>query len=372
MKKIAAITFHSAYNYGSCLQAYALQEFCKNIAVESNEQIKYEIINFRLDVQRELYSVFRKNTNMTNIIRNILSVPYRKQLKEKNNKFEKFINEKLNITKEYHSLDELEKEKLDYDCYISGSDQLWNTTAPDFSWAYYLPFVKNAKRISYAASFGSVGINNNDKEKIIELLKKYDNISVREEEIQKQLEKLLNRNVELNVDPTMLLTKDDWLKLIGNEKNKLENYILLYTLYPKKEVIMQAKKISKILNLPIVVTKFNNEKDYFNSFKKEYTSGPIEFLRLINGAKLVISSSFHGNIFAILFEKPFLAIKNGKKDLRLETVLDRMRLNDRIVTKENLETVCKKAYEISFKEAEKILNEERKKSKTYLKKSLEI
>ena len=128
----------------------------------------------------------------------------------------------------------------------------------------------------------------------------------------------------------------------------------------------------KILNLPIVVTKFNNEKDYFNSFKKEYTSGPIEFLRLINGAKLVISSSFHGNIFAILFEKPFLAIKNGKKDLRLETVLDRMRLNDRIVTKENLETVCKKAYEISFDEARKILNEERKKSKTYLKKSLEI
>ncbi len=373
MKKIGTMTFHSAYNYGSVLQTYALQEFCKKIAKESNCEIEYDVINFRLNIQKELYAIYRKNKNITNVVRNILTTPYKKEIEEKNKRFENFINEKLNITREYNTLEDLQKEKLNYDYLISGSDQIWNTTAPDFSWAYYLPFDNTkSKKISYAASFGSIGINNNDKDRIIKLLVDYDFLSVREEENQKILEKELNKHVELNVDPTMLLSKKDWKNLIGESKNELGKYILFYTLYPKKEVIELTKKISKILKLPVVVTKFNNQKDYFNNFIKKYNSGPIEFLQLINNAELVISSSFHGNIFSILFEKPFFSIKNGKKDLRLETLLKRMELNDRIVTEENIEDRCKNAYKISFDFAKKILEKERIKSREYLSKALEI
>lgn len=373
MKNIGAITFHSAYNYGSCLQAYALQEFCKKIAKEYNENINYEIINLRLGIQKELYSVYRKKMSFTNMVKNLLTVPYKSDIAEKNKRFEKFINEKLNLTKEYSSMEELERENFNYDYYISGSDQLWNTTAPDFSWAYYLPFVKSGKKISYAASFGSVGINEKDKSRILNLISNYSNISVREDEMQKLLEKLINKKVELNVDPTMLLDREDWKKLINeNNENKYGKYILFYTLYPKKEVIKQAKEISKLLKLPIIVTKFNNEKDYFNSFKKIYNTGPIEFLKLIDNAELVLSSSFHGNIFSILLEKPFLAIKNGKKDMRLETLLRKMNLEDRIVNEENFNEISKKVYDISFKKARKILDEERKKSKDYLKNALEF
>lgn len=372
MKRIGTVTFHAAYNYGSNLQAYALQEFCKKIAKESNEEIKYEIINLRQPVQKELYAVYRENNNFKNIIRNILTIPYKKDVKQKNERFEKFINTKLNITKEYSSLEEIEKDNLSYDYYISGSDQLWNTTAPDFSWAYYLTFVKTGKKISYAASFGSVGINKTDEDEVKRLLEKYDEISVREIEAKDNLKKLLKKDVEVNVDPTMLLTKDEWDEIIGNEKNELGEYILFYTLYPNKQVIKLAKRISKTLNLPIVVTKFNNEKDYFNSFKKEYNTGPIEVLKLIKNAKLVISSSFHGNIFSILLEKPFLTIKNGKKDMRLETLLQKMNLENRSVTEDNIDKACKNAYNISFVEAKKILEEEREKSKKYLKKALDI
>ena len=373
MKKIGTITFHSAYNFGSVLQTYALQEFCKNIAKESNCEIEYDVINLRLDIQKELYAVYRKNKNITNVVRNILTSPYKKEIEEKNKRFENFINEKLNITREYNTLEDLQKEKLNYDYLISGSDQIWNTIAPDFTWAYYLPFDNTkSKKISYAASFGSIGINNNDRDRIIKLLADYDFLSVREEENQKILQNELNKQVELNVDPTMLLTKKEWKNLIGESKNKLGKYILFYTLYPKKEVIELAKRISKILKLPIVVTKFNNQKDYFNNFIKKYNSGPIEFLQLIDNAELVISSSFHGNIFSILLEKPFFSIKNGKKDLRLETLLKRMELNDRIVTEENIEDRCKNAYKISFDFSKRILEEERIKSREYLSKALEI
>ena len=84
---------------------------------------------------------------------------------------------------------------------------------------------------------------------------------------------------------------------------------MFYTLYPNKEVIKMAQKISRKLKMPIVITKFNNEKDYFNNFKKVYNTGPIEFLQLINNAKLVISSSFHGNIIS----KTVFCYKEWKK-----------------------------------------------------------
>ncbi len=372
MKKIGTITFHSAYNYGSVLQTYALQEFCKKIANEYRSKIEYNVINLRLDIQKELYAKYRKNTNMTNIIRNILTMPYSKKVQQKNDRFEDFINNKIDITKEYISLEDLEKNEINYDYLISGSDQIWNTTAPDFSWAYYLPFANASKKISYAASFGSVGIDEKNKEKIFNLLSNYDSLSVREKEIQELLEKGLNKNVNLNVDPTMLLYKEDWEKLAKKGENKLGKYILLYTLYPKEKVIKLAKRISKKLGLPIVITKFNNQRDYFNNFIKMYNTGPIEFLQLIQNAELVISSSFHGTIFSILFEKPFITIENGKRDLRIETLLHRMKLDNRIASEENIDEVCGKAFDISFDSAKKILEDERKKSKIYLAKALEF
>ena len=139
MKKIATITFHASYNYGSNLQAYALQEVVKKLCVNNCE---YNIINLRTNIQKDMYkNCFEKN-DMKSKLKQILFFSKEKELMQKNKYFEDFITSKLNLTKEYNSLMELENENLYYDYYIAGSDQLWNLGAKDFDWANYLEFVK--------------------------------------------------------------------------------------------------------------------------------------------------------------------------------------------------------------------------------------
>lgn len=370
MKKIATITFHASYNYGSNLQAYALQEYIKKIGKNKYE---YQIINLRTVRQKEIYSTYNNRKKFSSQIKNILTFINRNEIKEKNDKFEKFINQKLNVTREYENLEELKKANLDYDYYISGSDQLWNLNAYDFDWANYLEFVNNGKKISYAASFGPKEQKWNEQEKarIASDLKKYDNISVREQGSFNNVKKLTGIEPEINVDPTMLLTKEEWNQLIPEEKNLKEKYILFYTLGPDRNMIKMVKKVAQILKLPVVITKFNNQYDAFSNFKKQYDTGPVEFLNLVKNAELVLSSSFHGTIFSILFNKPFFAIR-GNKDFRIQTLLEKMKLENRSIDENDIEEKCKEAYRIDFKEAETLLEEERKKATKYLKNALDI
>ena len=370
MKKISVITFHASYNYGSNLQAYALQEYIKNIC---NSNCRYEIINLRNERQKEIYGLYSQKRKISSVIKNIITFFYKRKIEVKYNRFEKFINQELNVTKEYESLEELKRAKLDYDYYISGSDQLWNLNAYDFDWANYLEFVKKGKRISYAASFGPKEQRWNDQEKVrvANDLKKYDNLSVRDQISFENVKTLTGREAEINVDPTMLLNKSEWDKLVPKEKIVKGKYILFYTLGPDRNMIKMVKKVAKILKLPVVITKFNNQYDAFSNFKKQYDTGPIEFLNLVKNAELVLSSSFHGTIFSILFNKPFFAIR-GNKDFRIQTLLKKMKLENRSIDENDIEEKCKEAYIIDFKEAETLLEEERKKATKYLKNALDI
>ena len=209
MKKIATITFHAAYNYGSNLQAYALQEHAKKIC---NNNCMYEIINLRNEKQKELNAIYRKRKGIKPLIKNIITLFYNRKIEVKCNRFENFITENLNITREYSNLEELKKANFDYDYYISGSDQLWNLNAYDFDWANYLEFVNNGKKISYAASFGPKQLfwSEDEKKRIANDLKKYDCISVREQASFDHVKALTGIEPEINVDPTMLLTKEEW------------------------------------------------------------------------------------------------------------------------------------------------------------------
>ena len=370
MKKIATITFHASYNYGSNLQAYALQEYVKKIC---ENKCEYKIINLRNIKNKEMYSMYRKEKRFLSQMKNLITFINRKELKIKSERFEEFINKRLNVTKEYESLEELKKANFDYDYYISGSDQLWNLNAYDFDWANYLEFVNKGKKISYAASFGPKEQRWNEQEKtrVARNLKKYDNISVREQGSFNNVKTLTGIEPEINVDPTMLLNKYEWDKLITKEKIVKEKYILFYTLEPDKNMIKMVERVSKILKLPVVITKFNNKFDALCRFKKLYDTGPIEFLNLVKNAELVLSSSFHGTIFSILFNRPFFAIR-GNKDFRIQTLLKKMKLEDRTIDENDIEEKCKEAYMIDFKEAEKLLEIEREKATKYLKKALEI
>ena len=369
MKKLGTITFHASYNYGSNLQAYALQEYIKKI---TKNRYEYNIINLRTIKQKETYKNMFKKKGVKNFIKKIFMFNKKNELEKKDELFEKFIKEYLNITKEYSSLEDLKQAKFNYDYYISGSDQLWNIQADDFDWANYLEFIDNGKKISYAASFGPK-VQTWDKEiqdRIKNDLMKYNYLSVRENGSFNNVKSLTGIEAEINVDPTMLLTYDDWNKIISQDRIYNEKYILLYNLKKSKEIKKIAKKVSKLLKLPVLVTNFNIN-NIFSGFEEKYDVGPIEFLNLIKNAELVLSSSFHGTIFSILLEKPFFAI-NGIKDLRIQTLLQKMKLEDRSIEIDNIDEKCKVAYNLDFKKSKILLEEEREKSKKYLMKALEI
>lgn len=217
MKKIGALTFHASYNHGSALQAYALQKYVQNL----NSDIDYSIINLRTDVQKQLYDYKLQKNIIKKIIRILLIGDL---LKKRERNFESFMKQNMNLTKEYSAAEELKENELNFDYYITGSDQIWNLCAKDFSWAYFLDFVNKGKKISYAASAGPIQrkFEVEKLEKIKGLIKKYDLLSVREQGTFEFIKEYSGLEAQINIDPTLLLTKKDWEELINNEKRIIE------------------------------------------------------------------------------------------------------------------------------------------------------
>ena len=370
MKKIRTITFHSSYNFGSNLQAYALQEFIKKIYKKNNQKVDYKIINLRTNNQDQMYKYSNKG-----IKNKIVNLFYGKKMRKRQNRFEDFYKEYLDLTKEYKSLEELRKEDIEVDYFISGSDQLWNIRARDFDWSNFLEFSEKGKKISYAASFGEkeIKFTQNEYDRIKQDLQRYEEISVRDEYAYNVVEKMLNKTPNINVDPTMLLSAQEWDELANKtEKVQKGEYLLLYSLNLTDEKAKFVYELAKKLNLKVVVMSRVLKLDIKYHFIKKYDTSSLEFLNLIKNAKCVISSSFHGTIFSILFQKPFYSI-NGEKDYRINMLLKLTGLKNRAInTNDDINTLAKDMYTINFETAYKAIKNEVVKSEKYLKKALEI
>lgn len=372
MKKISTVTFHRAQNYGSVLQTYALQEFIKSIAKEKGEDIDYVVVDVQPKTQSKIYSIYKKGFSLTNVVKNSVAFFNQTALKEKQNKFQNFLSEYVNLTDKYSTVDSLYQNIPTSDYFISGSDQIWNVRSFDFEDYFYLDFVKNAKKISYAASFGPLKIDwdKYDAEKYTDLLNQYSYISTREKGSANNVKQLTGKESEIHVDPTLLLSKEDFRNIQSSENYKKGKYILLYALEPTKAQLKIVKAISKRLRLPVVITKYNNKNDIFNGFVKKYNSGPCDFLSLIDNAELIITSSFHGTAFSLIYKKKFYVL-NGKTDNRISDVLEKTNLLDRSI--ENIDEINKINLEsVDFTKAEQFLDEQKQKSKDYLIKSLEF
>lgn len=330
MMKTATITFHASHNYGSMLQAMALQQTIKSLGYDN------EIINFRTSRQIRMYSVVMASpfhsikSFVRFVVKNLFYTQYYKDSKTKYQVFEQFLFTKLDLTKEYSKLEQLYAENFLFDCYITGGDQIWNTSPEDFDWSYYLPFVKRGKRISYAVSMGPrPRFTDEDKCLIHEYLDKFDYISVREQGTHDVVNSITAIPVTQTLDPAFLLTKKQWQNQIADEPIVKGDYILLYSPAYNEEVYNIAKILSKKLKIPVVNTIFywTMLKDKFNH---QLAVGPLEFVNLVAHAKLVVSGSFHALVFSVIFNKPFFAV-NGDKDNRMISFLNTIQLQDRTI-----------------------------------------
>lgn len=368
--KIAAITFNHAHNHGSMLQTYALQQFVCKLCKQAGVSAEYVVIDYDTELQRELYNVFKSGFNAKSIVKNCIASLHYKALKTRYAKFESFLSERCHLSKRYATPQQLADDAPIADMYISGSDQLWNVRSQDFSDVYYLPFVKTGKRISYAASFGPLKIDwsKYDIPKYTDFLSNYQAISVREEGSADNVEHLIGIRPQVHLDPTFMLTVDEWREVQSDANYRGGKYILMYCLEPSKKQLCMAEAISEKLGLPIVVLRYNNTNDWFNPFVHKYDAGPADFLAYIDHAALVLSSSFHGTAFSLIYHKPFYVF-NGLTDNRISSILRSTGLEER-----SIETIADiKKVELCAVDADCIdafLNNERVRSANYLTESI--
>lgn len=372
-KEIGAITFHSSYNHGSVLQAYALQAFCeKNFGATHN----YHIINLRTKRQKEYYSkpcgCASKNL-LKRLIVKILYAKYMRCFRMRKEAFETFISDRLNTTQEFPTCEAIRNARLNYDYYISGSDQIWNYPILDFDWSFFLEFCDTGKKISYAASFGPKRRvrDKKDEKRIRDDLATYDDISVRELGSLKIYHDITGRaDGEIHVDPTLLLDASEWDEL-ANERLIDGDYIFLYDLKSSKVAYEIADRLSKHYRIPVVVVKENAKMQIlYRRFLKKYEAGPCDFLSLVKNAKIVVSSSFHGTIFSMIFGKPFVAV-DAKHDNRISDILRKAKLEKRMVDKIDEIPTENDLLKTDYREINMLIKKERSRSRKYLSDALE-
>lgn len=339
MKKVGIITFHASHNCGSFLQSYALQKFLLNNKFEA------EIINFSNKGQRELYKVTFKNNSIKNIVRNIVLFPRRKMLNNTYSNYELFIHKNLHLSsKEFYTLEELKNYSFDYDIFICGSDQIWNVTIADFDPAYFLSFTDKTK-IAYAPSFGARKMTNYltslEIERYVDYLKCFSLLTIREKNGQKWLKEILDIDVPVVLDPTLLLERHEYECIEDSYDKKIQDpYIFYYSPSYNPKINNLVKSISKKYGLKVVAwnprsyyLKFMN----FSNFYLPKKQNPGVYLSLIRDANMVITTSFHGTIFSTIYNKNFWVIKNGEMygdDDRVKTLIEQLSIEERLISME--------------------------------------
>jgi hypothetical protein len=342
--KVGLITYHYSQNYGAVMQTYATCRILKELGHD------VEIINIRQLEKRKL--------------RHVVFIP-------KYRKFDSFINKYYSHqTSIIHNMQELRSRSFNYNCLLVGSDQVWNPMISlDRCMAYFLDFGNpNMKRISYASS---LGISQWPTEKkyllkdISRALYNFDAISVREKTGQRLLKEIFNLDAQLVVDPTMLHSGYDEIVSDVSQTNNIVCYLLNRTGEQLKASRFIAKQLNEKAQLLTSVYPVCG-------FEYVYPPSIEEWIKYIAGASLVITDSFHGVVFSLLYKRNFVvfAVNNGKNS-RLMDLLELVGLKNRYFTSfEELNKSNIYNYDVDYSQVTPIIERERESSTAYLINSL--
>jgi hypothetical protein len=320
MKKIGIITILNVNNYGAELQAFALQFYLRQLGheVEIINYLYYKNPNFKSTKKSAPFVELKTKQKLKEFLfpyfNNVKSLPFYKDKKKRDVKFRDFHQEHSKVSRPYDSIEKLYSASLDYDVYISGSDQIWNPHTNTNITPYFLDFApKNKLKIAYASSFGVENIPEKYHYIYKKHLSKFDNIAVREKSGVEIVKKILNRRIQWVVDPTFLLSKNGWKEIAIQPKFK-ESYLLLYVLTDSEYITRTAEVIAKNLGLKIVrICKNASKEDKGDHILNIIDAGPKEFLGWFMNSSFVLTTSFHGTCFALNFEKSFFSILKNKK-----------------------------------------------------------
>lgn len=332
--KVGILTFHRADNYGAVLQVYALYTQCVTMGYDT------EVIDYRCNAIENAYlknkfpklrkNVYRWSLDVVNYLR------FGRAWIEKRTKFDSF-RELFSMSNPHYISSDKCKVEEEYDCIITGSDQIWNTdilnNKLDEWYCYRRETSSKVGVISYAASVGSLPHFEERFSEFQSVLNGYNAISVRENEVQAFLEEKLNRKVHTVLDPTLLVDKQLWLSLISERSIQNGKYLVYYDVEQNALSRQVAGDIARQGKYTVVM--FNLIKS--PRFDTRYLSdaGPLDFLNGIYGAECIVTSSFHATVFSILFQKKFIAVLHPMTGERIRTLLLTLGLEDRIVYESN-------------------------------------
>ncbi len=358
--KSVTVTTQNAINYGAVLQAYALQTALKTLGVD-NELLDIPVYD---PIIMPIGFNFSRD-NLIKIALNCGRALHYREIKEQRDNFKNFRENILNTTKVYNNVKEVKDNPPVADFYVTGSDQVFGLRC-DVAAVRLLNFGDDfVKRFSYAASLGEYDWNDKEKRIFNKMLSKFDMISVREKYAKEYIESFSDKKPDVHIDPTFLLEKSQWHKIIKNPNTK-DKYILCFPLLGNDKLQEAVDELKRQTGYKVYCIQTNPIKR-IKADKNIYNAGPRDFLGYINNAEAVVTTSFHGTALSIILEKPFYTLIKDYKSQRMTDLLGMLGLSDRIYT-----TKDKITTNIDYTNAKKVIEQEREKSFSYLKKMIEL
>ena len=357
-KKVGIITMHKVPNFGSALQAYALQRKVDELGCDA-ELIDYHYPNeyhcakqgLTYFPQRSTFRLFLLNVAARLMLALRLS-KFKSKAEERVERYElqknyrRFYRRFFKLSRFYDSIDSVCNNPPDYDIYMTGSDQVWNPRFVANDPVFFLDFAGVDKpRLSYAASMSSRRIGKEFEDAYKVYLQKYTAISVREKSTAEIVSRMTGREADVVCDPSLLLNKDEWLEICPKKSLLKENYLLLYiqsySYDPYPNIVSFTKEVAKRLGLKVVILMGLREGYSIEGAVSFETAGPFEFLQLFRDARFVVTTSFHGTAFALNFKKDFYSVVkeiNGN-DCRIADLLRQCSAEHHLLEIDSLESI---------------------------------
>lgn len=384
--RLGIITFHSIINYGSALQAYAMQEGIAKQGVDT------ELIDYRPELRT--FSIHERIKNNWKHLfdtgkwkrflaskkeMNTLFYTDEEKSKKRAESFKTFQNDFFRLSKLIIQREELKDLNSLYDGFVCGSDQIWNPKYIGHDMTYFLDFVPGAKRIAYAPSIAVAEFPKEYRNEIKNEMNKFENISVRENESIEIVRALTGKDVTVVVDPTLLLTHSDWEKIERKPIDFIEStdYIFCYFLGANEEYIQWVNHLKRLTGLPVVLVTCTELKVFKGYGDISYEAiGPSEFVFLIHHANYICTDSFHGTVFSIINNKKFFTFKRYKdesktsENSRIYTLLELIGHQERLIRRvEEITTLYQTS--LDYEPIQKKILERKRVAEQYLKQQIE-
>lgn len=370
--KIGVVTTQYASNYGALLQAFALQKYLNDDLKQTSEVLAYYPPHYK-DYWRLLPIINGAKSFIVLTIRCLMPKRIIKQ-KKRFEKLKDFVDQCIPCSKSYYTKKDIESDRCPYDVLMCGSDQIWNASRhSSLQEVWFLSLNGNGwetpKKIAYAPSVAAE-IPEHLKPEIANCLKSFTAVSLRESTDIQSIKELYDGQVYHVCDPVFLLSPDQW-RTIETKPTIRESYILCYFLNPSEEDREIVREVKKLTGLKVVQIDINDINKVTTDIDI-LDASPVEFVGLFDNAEYVITNSFHGTAFSLIFQKNLLVMKKKKANSRMESILNKVGLASRMVSLEQVKQMGKNDLLVDYTESADKLSQFIDDSKEYLKKSLGV